>query len=314
MSQCNPHANWAQLSHELWGAIFARLNPDVGDDDFLSSRIYQIGRLDQACFHHLPRLHLVCKSFNHILARAPHAHDLLTLTNMHAHDLPSMCAYIQKNGSSISRIVANCGSPYVEAALVTLLSHKSGPAQLTSAHLGASKFQVCQRLHNSVLILLTQFSSLTACTFCLDTPNVLNEFDLNTLSVLPHLVRLELQRGQFRALDALSHLTHLSLDESYVSCSDDCDFVTSLVNLHLMSSSLEDLHSQGVCACHHLRELQCSRSAVLGSGSDADSMQFIRGDAHCVPDSLRLLTSLTQLDFYIDNSDRHVDFDWLGNS
>ena len=67
MSQSKPRANWTQLSPELWGAIFARLNPDTGDDD----------RLDEACF---PQLRLVCKSFSHILSSRKQALKGLDVT------------------------------------------------------------------------------------------------------------------------------------------------------------------------------------------------------------------------------------------
>ena len=71
MSQSKPRANWTQLSHELWGAIFARLTQDIGDDDFLSSR------LDEAGFH---QLRLVCKIFKHILSSRERALEGLNVT------------------------------------------------------------------------------------------------------------------------------------------------------------------------------------------------------------------------------------------
>lgn len=311
MTQMRPQADWAQLSSELWMDIFSRLKLDSNDYGILT-----VLDLSQE-FQDFIELATVCRKFEYVLKHGPNLHSVMYMKPVYDDpDLPGMFKWMQLYGKSVQRLVARCGSPYIESALGALLSHQHvvGTADLTSVYLSPGANGPYERLHDSVLVLLTKFSCLTACTLDMDSlfagPQQY-EFNLCALEALPHLVRLELCNGKFVGLDYALHLTYLDLQTSQVECYGDCEFATSLVELHLVDMvRLENFHSQGVCACCSLQELECVQSCVL-AGTPTESLSSLKDQEHHIPDSLSQLTSLTRFDFFHVNHGAQLQFGWL---
>ena len=203
---------------------------------------------------------------------------MLFIHNMlRAVDLHSVCAHITHHRNSIQKVVAVCGSPYVEAALTTLLVHENGPSKLATLNLSANLDNDDHQLYDTVLFLATQFTTLTACVLRAN-PSLANgqpySFDLDALRALPHLAWLELSDGSFTSLQAASHLTYLSLETCNVKCGADCGFVST--------------------------------------GTPAESLRISTDKALEIPNSLARLTTLTCLEIHhADHGDVHVQFGWL---
>ena len=301
-------ADWAHLSAELWGFVFARLKPENREHEGYYGHHMQE-------FYQLPE---VCKRFKHILRQSPDLHTMLFINDsFRSNDLQSVCAHIAHHRSSVQHVVARCGSPYVEAALTALLSHEDGPSKLATLDLSANLEKDVYQMYDTVLFLVTQFTTLTACTLRTNTSSANAQphgFDLDALRALPHLAWLELSEGSFTSLQAASHLTYLSLRRCKVKCGVDCGFVSSLVELHATDDAvLTDFHIHGVCACCCLRKLECADSDIL-AGTPGESLRTIhwQGEAFQVPNSLARLTNLTCIEFeYAAFSIEHVQFGWL---
>ena len=273
MTSARPRADWAHLSAELWNLVFDKIEPENREVDMhkrLTDHVQQ--------FYQLPG---VCTRFNSIIRQSPDLHTLLFINDsINGVDLHSMCAHIAHHCSSVQKVVAECGSPYVEAALTTLLSHENGSSKLATLDLSANLDEDFCQLYDTVLLLVTQFSALTACTLCTNSTLADGQpysFDLGALKALPHLARLELSLGNFTSLEAASHLTYLSLTACQVNCGADCGFVSSLVESHSrLGAVLADFHTHGA-------SLQC-----ISIGVGVAVAEF--------PDSLSTLTNLTSLD------------------
>ena len=293
--------------------MFDRLKPDTGLEGLICQCHTRAKHVQQ--FYRLPG---VCRRFNSIIRQSPNLHAMLYIKDsfrgIHLHNL---CAYIARDCSSVQKMVGMCGSPYVEAALTALLSHEDGPSKLTTLDLSASVRKGFCQLYDTVLLLVTQFSSLTACA--LDVNSTLANgqqysFDLGALNALPHLAWLELSHGNFTSLQAASHLTYLSLMSCQVKCGADCGFASSLVVLYLTAGVvLADFHTHGICACCSLCELECEDSEIL-AGTPAESLRNIGDEALEIPSSLACLTNLTSIQFdHVDRSNVKVQFGWLSH-
>ena len=310
MTPCKPRADWADLSAEIWGCIFGRLKPEFTEGKVLSGH-YSLTECVQE-FYELPR---VCKRFNSIIRQSPNLHTVLFVhKSIRGSDLRSMCAYIARHCSSVQKGAAECGSPYMEAPLTALLSHEDGPSKLTTVDWSANMAGGYCQLYDSVLLLVTQFTCLTACALSVNE-TLANEqpysFDLGALKALPHLAWLELGNGNFASLEAAAHLTYLSLSSCNVNCGADCGFVSSLVDLYSSAAVIEDFHTHGISACCCLRKLDFADSEIL-AGTPAESMRTIRGEAFETPSSFARLTNLTCIEFYHpDRSGVDAQFGWL---
>ena len=133
---------------------------------------------------------------------------------------------------------------------------------------------------------------------------------LQPLKALPHLISLDLAKGQFTHVDAAAqHLTSLNLRDCKARCSEDCLCVTSLRHLHCRHSNLRRFHQQGLPACSQLESLVCESSNIRAVDG-AESILF-GGPDHFVPLSISALTALTSLSFCCDAEDTSIELDWL---
>ena len=263
-------------------------------------------------FHALP---CVCKLFQSIFDDQPDLYSALSLgEHLDCKHLSGLYHWAQKHGHSVEHLLALSGSPYLEAALTALQSNKSQhePARLTTlciAHTRFSDYEL-RPVSDAAVVLLTPFTSLVS--FTLDAGGNAQSpcFNLYALQGLPLLSRLSLTGGTYQEIEAAEHLTHLSIHNSHADCFEECKCVSSLIELSLTDAGLQNLHAQGICACSRLQVLKCIRGFVNAVNS-VESMAFCRDSDPLVPNSLSLLTCLTQLEvFYIKHS---IDFEvgWL---
>ena len=209
--------------------------------------------------------------------------------------VPHFLGFIRRHSGSLSDLNAASGFLWLEMVLATLLTHQA-PISRVSGHIAG------EAIH-----LLAALKTVTHC--CLsgqqETP-----MSLQPLKALPHLISLDLAKGQFTHVDAAAqHLTTLNLRDCKARCFEDCLCVTSLKHLYCRHSDLQRFHQQGLPACSQLESLVCE-SSNIHAVDDADSVLF-GGPDHCVPFSLSALTSLTSLSFCCDAQDIGVELDWL---
>ena len=140
--------------------------------------------------------------------------------------------------------------------------------------------------------LIAAFKTLTSLTMggsCVHEHSI----DLQPLRSLPNLVSLHLCKvnGHYSSLDATG-LTRLTLSECHVECSQNCEFATSLLALHLLQAELLQFHEQGVAACSALQHLDIQ--GTVGARNEACSLS-LHEEYYVVPENLTLLTALTTL-------------------
>ncbi len=115
-------------------------------------------------------------------------------------------------------------------------------------------------------------------------------FDLSTLQLSKSLQTLVMQDGTFETKSLPPNLTYLFLAKSKLTSHEGCSCVTSLTRLNLVDSSLLDLHSQGLLACHALERLTCLESCITAKDM-RQSLTFNR-NSFILPLGLSALTSL----------------------
>ena len=134
--------------------------------------------------------------------------------------------------------------------------------------------------------------------------------ELAAFKALPHLISLDLTKGQFTHVDAAAqHLTSLNLTDCKARCFEDCLCVTSLRHLDCRHSNLQRFHQQGLPACSQLESLVCEASNIHAVDG-AESVLF-GGPDHFVPLSMSALTALSSLLFCCDAKDTSIELDWL---
>ena len=220
-----------------------------------------------------------------------------------------MYKWILKYGGVAQTLVASVGTPWLEAALGALVAHHSCAGSVPRlAEIILSK------VPSAAMTLLTRFSSIT--TMTLEGNHDLGPFspciELGDLQALPHLVMLTLQGGKFQELNAAQHMTGLVARRSQATCSADCVFVASLLELRICESGLVRLHTNGIAACSKLELLQIDSGYVSGVGPEA-SMAFCVKQNSKVPESLSNLTALTYLHLSHFHPSEDVQCGWLAD-
>ena len=114
------------------------------------------------------------------------------------------------------------------------------------------------------------------------------------LQALPYLSKLVLQAGNFINFQALAHLTSLRLRYSTVDSAEDCMCASKLQKLDLYHSRVE-IHSGGLSACQGLKSLSSVESQVQSNKHENMLSTSFNPDTFQVPDSISVLTCLTQL-------------------
>ena len=271
-----PHSRWDQLSPELWRRIFAVLAA--------SARLQQ---------REICKLPLICTSFQDILAQLPHPCKSLRVSHkIDISQLPHLFSWIQRYAASLEVLD---GSHWTQVVLSVLLSHA---CPLLTMSVSVLHHDIC---------LIAGFKTLKKLTMCGRSTRK-HVIDLQPLRSLPNLDSLHLQKnnGHYSNLDAIG-LTQLTLSDCHVICSQNCEFATSLRELHVLQAKLLQFHEQGVAACSALQHLDIE--GIVGASNQVCSLSF-DGEHYTVPENLTLLTALVSLRV-LSKGEGDIELGWL---
>ncbi|DBA65476.1 TPA: hypothetical protein ACH3X2_003186 [Trebouxia sp. C0005] len=202
-------------------------------------------------------------------------------------DLEAMKNWIQHHGGKIEVFAAACPAPWLEATLTALLISRSAESGLRIASVAL------EYMTPSAMPLLGCMTSLSRCFLQFNSSNhAQNQVSLQALENLRNLTSLDLSHAHASQMRAAKHLTFLSLNNSTVDCSGQAPFVSTLLDLRIMGSTLTIL--SGVAACSSLQSLICSDGCVLAA-TNAEKLDFRSAHAVCMPSGLSVLRALTYL-------------------
>ena len=294
MGTTRPRVRWTELPRQLWAAVFELVRPEIADfcNDY---EVQEFGDYLQP-FYELRR---VCTTFRQIFEEHSELYFVLFLARQpNGPGLEAMKNWIQHHGGKIEVFAAACASPWLEAALTALLILRSAESGLRVASV-ALEFMT-----PAAMPLLGCMTSISRCFLQFSTINhAPNQVSLQALENLPNLTSLELLRAHASQMRAAKHLTFLSLDNSTVDCSGQAPFVSTLLDLRIMDSTLTIL--SGVAACCSLQSLVCGNGCVLAATS-AEKLDFRSAHAVCMPSGLSGLRALTCLDLYHNGDEEEL--------
>ena len=265
------------LPDHLWEAVLTQLRPpDREDIRLFSTEDCQAVMRAQAEYI---KLRLVCKQYNQIYNLQKHR-SLSLFKDCAGDSLHSLLLWLQGCKNSLQMIETTCSSQCMESLLEATAN---SPCSLQIVDTDG--------INNRSVQLMAHCKLLTTCA--LSQPSV-TPLNMLPLQALPCLSKLVLQAGNFINFQALAHLTSLHLRFSTVDSAEDCMCASKLQKLDLYHSRVE-IHSGGVSACQGLKSLSSVESWVL-SDKDANMLNTsFNPDTFQVPDSISVLTCLTQL-------------------
>ncbi len=252
--------NVTSLPLEVWFKIFQHLEPRVDPKTG-----YWLPSLEaQAYFWQLPR---VCKAFQRVLKAHPQLGCQVVLEKAPLKspnkDLStSLVPWLQARAAVLQRLCVECWTPDV-IKFLQALEHPD--STLSAIHF--------ETRYNAEICTLASFTSLTSCSLKSVYKVPSGSPDLEPLQGLPHLTHVRLEHGPFRTLSAASHLTHLELSFAQVTNTEYCNFASSLVELYIDNSHLDDLHARGLLACTALQRLEVWDHCSINAADQADSFQ-----------------------------------------
>ena len=284
-------AHWAQLPASLWVRIMARLRDPLKEMSALAQQ--------QCWYFQLPT---VCQAFKKVFADHPRLYNTICVhSRLAGHHLPGLMAWLQCHSQSVSRLVINDSTPWLEAALVALQSPQSC---LTRVHMNCL-------MPETAVFLLSTFQAITNCTInAKTTADNVQAVNLRPLQGLPNLTNLSLLSGRFVGLEALAHISFLSLRAAAAKCQHTSSLATALVNLDLHSATLELFYTRGLCPCQSLHSLHINMSDITAATPD-ENMYLASGRFYQIPMGLSALTALTTLKVVFAGKESVIEFDWL---
>ena len=289
-SESTLQTDWTQLSSEPLGSIFALVEKD-------STAHYE--DICQAVnrWNWLSTLQRVCKRFHSVYKEQPLLYRSLILLNQpEVSRSPYLLKLLDRYRGGLQILSVACGSPWLEMVLTALQLHKKTMCV-------ADVWQAS----TASLYLLSTFHTLSECKLQAPESEVVS---LQALQVLPHLTTLTLEHGHFAHVNVVAHLSSLRLDyKAEVTCSQDCECVTSLLHLHVIRSQLKRFHTKGVSACCNLQTLKCIHGQVSAVSLEED-FQWDETRVN-TGSSLTALTALTMLEIGDHNLDVDVDLGWV---
>ena len=249
------------------------------------------------------KLRTVCQAFSEVFTQHHVLNSDVCITSFLQSDhLPGLAAWIRCHEHSIEKLRIAMGSPWVEAILALLQS----PSRLKRLYLALP-------LLDTSLHLVSGFHSLTHIELARKSwsSHPTDKTDVQCLQALPNLTSLHLMNGPFSGVEAAAHLTALSLTGAEVECVQDCEFVSSLIQLRLDLAQLASIHANGVSACWCLQSLQCSQSRV-GSSDPIQELDCRTGKHVKIPSGLAALTAVTRLSLgFNTDAPSPLVFGWL---
>ena len=205
--------------------------------------------------------------------------DVLLGSQFKDHNLPNLIDWIRLYGDAVQSFRANCGSQTLMMALAALCMRKC-----------CLKVVSLMQVTKQSLNILAAMHTLTKCYF---GPSPGEMLSLQNFCTLPNLTHLGLHGASVTHLDALAHLTCLTLSDCHAMCYQDSKFVSSLLSLVIEDATISRFHHKGISACYRLRYIWFG-CATIAAIQDAESFVF-DDDRVCIPRSLWELTALTSL-------------------
>jgi len=150
----------------------------------------------------------------------------------------------------VTSLEADCDSECVEPLLAAVTKE-----HCSSSSASLFKFSV------KTVSLLSCVTALKSCDLVGDCSNQ-ESLDVQALGALPHLVNLGLRDSMFDHVGKAAHLTQLRMLNAISNFSKDRQYIDTLQMLHMVESSLLDIHAQGLLACKALRHLNFYISKV----------------------------------------------------
>lgn len=282
--------DWTQLSSELWGCIFAIVEKD-------SIAHYEDIFRAATPWNWLSTLQRVCKRFQSVYKEQPLLYSsLLLLSQPEVSRSSYLLKRLDRCRGGLQILAIACGSPWLEVVLTALQLQKS-----------ALRLADVWHANTASLYLLSTFQTLSECKLQAPDSEVVS---LQALEVLPHLTTLTLEDGHFAHVHVFAQLTSLRLNyKAEVTCSQNCECVTSLLHLDVIRSQLKRFHTRGVSACCNLQTLKCIHGQVSAVSPEED-FQWDETRVN-IGSSLTALTALTMLEIGVHNLDVDVDLGWV---
>lgn len=274
---------WSQLSLDLWVKILSSLSVDPNLAWVQRDSMKRFIREQSA----KQRLRLVCKKTNQALEDSQLSRCLFVREDVPNDSIASLLQWTRRQRSSVQTLVAANGSPSLEAVLAALICDDT---KLTSVYIVAAS--------PPAIHIMPCYRNLKEVDLRGHGDRV---FDLQPLQALVSLGKLCLQEGKFVGIDSLAHLTNLQVTDADVTASADCACVTVLSKLEVRNSHLK-LHSQGLSACHGLRQLHLSECHI-GATVSEDNFCLRSGQRAQLPVGMSALSALTDLDIVFTGHD-----------
>lgn len=194
-----------------------------------------------------------------------------------------MKTWLQLHAAHLQSITALCtNDDTIEAVLALLAKHQS---RLTSASFVVNS--------SRQLATLGCLRYLTACTLQLKALNNYQPapwLDLTPLQALPSLRSLVLKNGSFFSLNAVAHLSSLSIVQCQIRMGS---FVTPLEKLFISDSRIDGFGSRDLSACQSLEHLTLINSFLSPAQTDLYGDQYM--DPYPEKENISHLSGLTGL-------------------
>ena len=307
MALARQEGQWSLLPTNLWAEMFSRRHPrnhrrgyaGCGEDWPYSTK-------EQSDFF---RLRMVCETFNKTFQLHKDLYSSLVIgRDLQSCHLPSLVKWLRCHHSHVRILRLDHGTAWMEMMLVAL----------HSPHSCLEVVHNFNTVPETVKFLLSTFQSIKTCTLhasqSMDplTLHASQTVSLQPLSSLPLLTTLALRLGRFSTLEAIPHLTSLSLEYAIVVCMQDCSCVTPSVELKIYSAELFCFHCRNVSACLSLESLFFSSSiisATIRIHHLDQAFIFPEHGAARIPAGLSALTALTHLK--LECPQHEMELDWL---
>ena len=252
----------AEIPLDVWAKVFRRLQvPD--------SVIHGVVPPVPVKYWQLP---LVCQTFKNVFSKHAELASRFAITQQpSASSQPSLLAWLKAHARHLQFVDISCWPVTIADCLTALAQPWSS---ITSVSLNMKgQASLSRHSYGRPVLLL----------------------DLAPLRGLPNLSSLTLLEGQFINLSAAGALTHLDIVEADAMSPEFCDFVSCLVKLRAVNSSLRGLHNEGVTACSALQELHLYGNCSIPGETDNDLYHSSKDTYTFVPHDMPCLTSVTSL-------------------
>ena len=240
---------WAELSPEVWAAVFSSLQPDQLPLHSLTDG------WEQKWFY---KLQTVCKSFIRIFKTHPELYSILVPSSRRTNkcQLAALTDWGESHSGPVKTKVDAPGGPSLEAAVAGL---QLGMPVMTRVMLSQCPAEA--------ILLLATFKCLSECVLSSVGPKLSCFYSLAPVRGLPLLTKLVLEGGTYDDVGAAEHLTSLQLINASGDCSragPRCCFAKTLLELRLRGAGLFSFHEGGITACGGLQLLECHGGGIYG--------------------------------------------------